>query len=495
MPSSPRRSDEIDQHIDLVERVRKLEIMRSSRTLIPLRWKPSKRDLYTILGHALLIGCFDSRIPSNNSDEDTFPPGAIPVVEPASQYCWAYLDLHNFSNDAEAQDFTRFWQEINILPSVRSTSWIMQAPGTGPGSVAPQYGPALGPFMQGNYSGENAITRGYAWAGLPDRGEWIFRSSTDFGPDGNHYQNDSMVPLAEDIGEFSPTHLAIPAGTLRGSFGDDPITGRDNKYGFSNTGECGGPNEPTYDPYTYPGQAVLYSTGPTPCPLAPGGTAFFGGDIWRVALFLSAADLFLIAPPRMVSTAAQMALGDTFSFPQNAANLKIDDLLMRIELSLPYHPFVQAWYNRVIPQALDKQKALENQNWEPIRLALPWVGLVTAQSAQRKIILKGKATFPVYTSNVDDQMVIGRLSNNFPYAQGPTGQAHVYLAHTPGGEAVPVQVVFDPTNERTIIRLHTRWANAFKVAGRKGPLTLVFDGISIPSKRDPANLTPGVPTF
>lgn len=51
MPVYGRR-DLLDDHADVTERVRKLEVMRQSRVLIPKAWKPSNPALEVALGHA-----------------------------------------------------------------------------------------------------------------------------------------------------------------------------------------------------------------------------------------------------------------------------------------------------------------------------------------------------------------------------------------------------------------------------------------------------------
>jgi hypothetical protein len=482
--------DIIDDHNITVERVRKLEIM-PQRALVSSYWKPNRDELDAIAQHVVMLGFF------RNITIGSMPPHS----GPAAQYMWAKMQSHGFfPYDEIGQDWTRFLQVLGAFPATTAFSVLTMDGGTlPPGQPAPG-GPYLragwGPHVPGvsNFPPASPWQRICYVAGFPAKGSWFHSNAGE--PSG------AVVTPDENngglyIANTSPPRQLIVPGAMRGTFEQgDPIIGRNNSYGFATQTDCGGPNEPKYNGYEYPGRPIGYDSGPQPCPKGNEiGAVFYGGGIGRVSLWLSDLDLFLIAPP---APQAPWAMGDnqlvssinfvpweTGSFPG------IDWLMDTIAMVLPDYPAVQAFYENVLPVAL----ASVSHSHQALRLGPGWYGRIEMQIRDQVAVLRGGAT--CWT----DQIWHGGHGGDIAawpvrYVAGvwPEWQGYVlpqppfggtiprFEGHLADGTPVPLLMTTE-TNGLRIICVDANWSSQWEAdnqhVGTVDEITITFDGARI----------------
>ena len=103
----PRRPDLLEQHADVTERVRKLEVMQVSRTLLPKPWRPNNPLIATIAGHAIRgCGLF------HTSSSSVLEPRMTPEVDYIAGQVWAGK-YGRLNTDL----LWRFWMMLGVGPA------------------------------------------------------------------------------------------------------------------------------------------------------------------------------------------------------------------------------------------------------------------------------------------------------------------------------------------------------------------------------------------
>ena len=284
----------------------------------------------------------------------------------------------------------------------------------------------------------------------------------------------------------------VEAGALLGTFPTgDPVVDRDNTWGFDVQFDCGGPNEPAYNGYEYPGQPILYAGGPQPCPSGNEVAAVhYAGDVYRYSLWLSGLDWYLLHPPIPPTSAPLSGVehvphgNDLYHFHGG-----IEWLTETIDLLLASGAgAVNEWFDRVLPRALAEAAAGSHANWQFLRPMPGWYGRLETQIRSGIAVLRG--TLRCWTDELDQLTVVASWPTGFG-ASWPSwygyvlpdviraGTAPTFIAHLADGTAVPMLLANASGGLRTFV-IDNQWAVQY-TAAHTGyeQIDLDFDGIQI----------------
>lgn len=486
-----RKKDLIDHDAAVAERIRKIEVMHQTRVFVPKQWTPNRDALYAIAGHLTMLGCWD--------EGGRQGPGIAGLARPhyAAQYLWQVLDARGFTNPAEAQDWTVFLQRVGAIPE-----WIaMEQAGfgfdelTGP-QVAEARPSMSGPSLRRGFTANNVgnhtpAAKALYYTGIPSQGLWHFHNAGTFpydpseimgtNPDGDDiiWGDNSSVDYAI-LGPGGETESMRP-GSLYGDFGPpgDPVAFANNTHGFS-AEPCGGPIPPPYVGGLFPGAPMgPFGSGVLPCPNdPPGGSAFYGGTIWRYKMVLPGDDIYLLVPPRQQDPGLFSSEVNFANFP--ATDPGLDWLADAAEFALPDHPFVSAFYGSYLPIALAQHYQTGRYRWQSLDVVHWWKGFVDAKRERDRVILKGSLYWDGHTDEIATQPVFYWPENWQQPGTGTGGVSAHFIAYDENGTQVPMSlaVVSGTIMHFSIL---TSWAES---VGYVGPHTLTFDGVVIPTRLD-----------
>jgi len=492
-----RTPDLIDDHVRDTERVRKLEVMPQSDTIVPKYWRPNTDELDAIVGHLLIIGVWHNPMHG-------FP--LFPFVGPAAQEMAFYLWEQGFPSEEVGQWWTRFMQRVGALPPTASVDvWDMGQAEPGPGGSPPvgwQWAKDVA-TSPGSFPASAVWWRRLLWTGLPtingatwhhvNEGEGVPAASFPDNGDGLWVANWPRGSYGAE--PVDSRKWMVVKGSLRGSFEDgvDPVVRRDNTYGFTTATDCGGP-APNYNGATFPGRPQLYPTGPQPCPAGNAiGAVFYGGGIERAALFLSELDIWLTAPPVPLPPGTNIAGDHKFCAWQNDPSY--DWLAETVALELPNHPEIESWYAHALPPALAAQQTGTRSNHLALRLAPGWFGRLEVQLRDQIAVLRGQVTcfcgrLRTHLESIAawpvDYGASWPAERGYVLPDGALGSGYspTFSARLDDGTPVPCLLANQSNGLRRIVG-DGGWADAYESdhgisAGVIREVTLTFDGVSIP---------------
>jgi len=490
MAPSGRRKDLIDGGASTQERVRKMEIMHQTRTIVPLEWRPTRDDLDVIVDLIALMGMWQSNARSGDGD---FPLSR--GVGEQAMYLYGVMLDEGWDSPALAQDWTQFLYRFGAIPNLLAY-----------GPILADNNELLEYQVHTNLRGRPIFARGFGnvsgdhgkimvYAGLPRRGSWIAAGYTQTG---EVYASGHAYPELGGSNNWDNSHETNHHGVLAGSSFDglgsvDPIIYRDNRFGFSGLGECGGPTEPAYNSFTYPGLPLgPYDSGAYPCPDGPPeGATFTSGGIWRARMALSPDDPFLVHPPRPISVIpedAASSVGDVDFVGgwggDSWVRAGVADLLLGAGVT-PY-THVSNWLAERLPIAKARFEQARRFRWQFIHLRLGWYGEVGMRYQRGFYVMRGSATTHGHGISsthmcelLPNIVATGINTSHRPIFPVPAriewedGTSQVYLQH------VQISRLTGLHPYGFVLQNPNRF-NSVKV-GQRSVLTLNFDGITIPS--------------
>lgn len=480
------------QNSELMERVRKLEVMPQSRTIPAAKWRPTYDDLYAIAGHIYMMGCYPQPWQTSTGFHGANPAN----VWQASHYLWATLDNRGFASVKESQQWTRFLKAMGALPT-----WDRYRAGHLEPRDPPLVSPALeecrpqrdyGPWVYSGYKvgGPSPDTpgpvaagdRALYWDGLPNnRNGWDWLKKPELGDGLVHGVtlpwDQSAYWLWDGTGPYDVGIFKDP---------NDYVVYQKNFWTTNTSGDptpeqihrCGDIDEPYDDS---PGLPVTYEADPRQCPGYPPGTiADPFGTLIKVMLVIGAHDLSLIAPPRFQSPDAgahsdyshPILTGSGEAFPDGGPGL--DWLADGVDTLLDLDDFstIKRFYESYLPIAFNHKLRAQHHNWEQLQVSVHVRGRVEARREPDRVILKGGVYIPGET-------VGSGLFGWPPDWPSPFGSttATAFLAHDDRGRVVPFD--YDRNDggaaQARTFRINHAWALA-----EQGPMTVSFDGVVIP---------------
>ena len=119
------RPDIIDDHNQIVERVRKMEIL-PIRAIVPKLWRPSMGEPDAVAQFLMMIG---------TTEPLSAPSLQWPRPGPAAMFMWDTMMREGFATPQIGQDWTRFLQQLGLVPPVSGLppSFVMSSlPGDAP---------------------------------------------------------------------------------------------------------------------------------------------------------------------------------------------------------------------------------------------------------------------------------------------------------------------------------------------------------------------------
>jgi hypothetical protein len=501
MANTGTGKDIVGQHIDLTERIRKLEVLPQP-AIQRAYWRPNQEELDAIACHVLMAGIWNG--------PDLGSP-LMASMGPAAQYLWAMTDQYGFGSISACQDWTRFFQYVGAFPPTRAFSNLNMSE-TSPAIPGVLGGAPCQRIWWGPNVGGGAFTevpnpdswKEFWLAGLPGKGTWHHWDVGEGVDVAAEDENDGGLQVwnKDDPRVFIDPRDVVTPGGLRGSFvTGDPVMGRDNTFGFLTQTDCEGPNTPKYNAYEYPGRPRQYLTGPQPCPKGNEQAAvFYAGNVARASLWLSELDLYMLGPAKPLYITAYnnqvIGAGVDFAVWDRARWPGMEWLIDTIEMVLPYHPAPLSFYNACLPAAMGMQKIDNHNKMLSMRLGYGWYGRVEVQIREQLAVLQGQASAwsTEFRTALAGEVAAWPTAYGgswpewygyvLPDAAGGPGVQVTFEGRLPDGTPVPCLLTTQINGVRRL-GIDTTWLTdwqADNIPGEDMPveLTVSFDGAQIP---------------
>lgn len=477
-----RRPDLLDETADIRERVRKLEVLPHSRTLVPKLWEPDRSDADILTDLLALMAGVDDYTPGGY----TLPPSTGPAGQWLYQYMLSTQGVLGWA-PGERDQWTMFLWRLGLLAAPHTWGATGAAAGD-PSDYSGWAGaPAFRQIVAPANGGGNGSGRYFEFGGFPGIGSWYW-ANKDALIGGATMPNLGSIPQIGADAETGPWVMP-PGGFFMDHNGNEPYIGRDNVYPVGDHVEdCGEPGTiPIYNPAVHPGIALAYDAPPFPCPKSPTGLGV-GGHIFRVQTVLPALDWGLLGPPWPKLLAGPGSTADN-AFPSAPDWAGRPFYVDNAPDEMALYPAVAGWFAHHLPIAEAKVRERHHLNWQSLRVFVGWLGRVEAQHRQRTINLRGRV-FTWFTPSLQQSPVFVAPSNIPMVEPGrrPRFLAQGELRSTAGTEQilVPVhaQTVSDPDDNDVHFTVDELWVIQYsddrdaRGLPLEGELHLNFDGIT-----------------
>jgi hypothetical protein len=438
MAPTSRRSDLIDQHDAIAERIRKLEVMRSSKVLTPRRWKPTDDQLDVIVR---VCAAYSEWLSPGVGGDEGNPTPLLTLNRPASYLVNRLVDpTVAWYSEEFCRNFYDFWRFVGVLPTHPIMLQMEQYPYSHPnpvderdvalGQLVPPpslTGREVSPFIFAN--GFSTYSKRGWYTGLA-HGRWVFHPYGE-PPTGNGlnfyspgaYDPDGSPVMVEEGTEYE--RELEPAGTYakqnRGFYGAAvPVDEAEENGGWPTAYEptlfdaywntsaysvFGGPeggdcnNPPLNSNVPQPDTSGGFRSTPFPyeweCAANPGTQFPFGGHgryfVWQLV-----GAHYLCWPPEADAQQGPMLDGSgviDWNPPYRGPSPSYpgwQEARRRVAAGLVLYPYVAEWFDRYMEQALTE----DAPRWQTLQHVLPLRGRVEARVLDKTVHLRGTLTHP-----------------------------------------------------------------------------------------------------
>lgn len=431
MPHYPRRHDDIDLHIELRERIRKLETMSSSLTMRPREW--AARETYSgsaVTSLVIALSAWDIRVDINGG-RAVLP---YPYLDRITYQIYQELLAEGWGSVAAARQWTQFLQACGAVPFLENIGVSQRLPNSYwdrwepvvPQPVSGTRLPFPGAPPETGWRGSYYVTMGYptgdalvpsvrgrakfaVWTGVKP-GRWTFtEAGTKYAPNAPPVPGEGLTIPHPDP-RRAPIEV-VPAGSYvyyptrpdGSTFRSAPaqyVGNEDAAYYAGATDANGNPipvscenlERNGYRDYAHYDEgdpagiasASWHQGGPCEANLVD-HTPITGTGADFVYEYLPAGFAYLVAPPvpwRGQETLVNLR-GD---LDYNTSYPGWDDVRTLVEHCVQYFPAVQDW----VAGKVEKYRPRRHPKWYTLPVHPDVTGTVEAQVKDRYVFLRGR---------------------------------------------------------------------------------------------------------
>lgn len=495
-PVARKLTDVVTQNIDIAERIRKLEVMQQSYTVVPKRWEATDDELDTLARAVTGIGPWQQDNPVGTLTEGR--PAGFPFT---FQTRASYALLQGMKHQGvagEGPTFTNFYSQLGVIAPPGWSPIAMVKPNEG---TPPNLTTGIGGDENGNWDlwEERPHYRRCVWTGIPAGYPWTFHApGTTFVIGGTGVPNYGGA-RNEAIGRW----LTLPGAYVSHEAAQAGMAGDPYNYVKVDTCKWIGANWDgvhTDDCENTPAMLeARYNLehGQPGEPFGPDifdqychkfGSQYVIGGQSGVYHVLPPADLMLLNAPGPYT-------GHEGSFSEATGGNSKPSVVWRDDyecetyaIRMYSYPGFQALRDRLqqiaAPGAIMQQLQIAlgryDSKWQWIHLNGNYTGKIEGTVRDKHVFLRGTVRNPARWQN--SGALGGFLESQLPGPILPPGGDYVLLnAHIPGKKGGPVGVLFQRQGDLWMIGPARN--QDFSDDANRGPHAICFDGVRWPTDK------------